>query len=140
MTDIYSKEKRSNIMSKISGKNTKPELIIRRILRNLGIRYRLHKGDIPGKPDIVLKKYNKVIFIHGCFWHGHEGCKRSKRPETNKEFWNRKIDRNIERDKENEKQLYESGWDVIVIWQCQLKDLESLKLYLANWILNGGHE
>ncbi len=93
--DAFSREKRSQIMSRVSGKNTKPELIVRSQLHKLGYRFRLHRKDLPGKPDITLPKHKKVIFVHGCFWHGHTDCRRSKRPTSNEKFWNEKLDKNI---------------------------------------------
>ena len=121
MADIFDKKKRSQIMSRISGKNTKPELIIRKALFAKGYRYRLHRKDLPGNPDIVLQKYKTVIFIHGCFWHGHT-CKAGKLPETNKKFWKDKIGSNIVRDKRNKTKLKKLKWKVIIVWQCQLKN------------------
>ncbi|MEX0981058.1 MAG: DNA mismatch endonuclease Vsr [Bacteroidales bacterium] len=120
MADIYSKKKRSKIMSKISGRETKPEILVRRYLFSKGYRYRKNDHKLPGKPDIVLSKYKSVIFIHGCFWHGHT-CKKASRPTSNVEFWNSKIERNIERDKEVKKKLLKLGWRVITIWDCELK-------------------
>lgn len=120
--DKFDKSKRSWIMSRIKNKRTKPEIKIRSIIFNLGYRFRVNRRDLPGIPDIVFSKMKKVIFIHGCFWHGHENCSRSNRPTTNQEFWNRKIDNNITRDKRNIHLLEEDGWDVLVIWQCQIKD------------------
>lgn len=121
MTDIYSKEKRSNIMSKIGGKDTKPEIIVRKYLFSKGFRYRINDKRYPGKPDIVLPKYRTVVFIHGCFWHGHENCKASKLPETNSDFWKKKISDNVDRDRKNIKELRNSGWNVIVVWLCDVK-------------------
>lgn len=108
-------------MSRIRGKDTKPEKIVRSMLHEMGYRFRLHRRDLPGNPDIVLPKYKKVIFVHGCFWHGHKGCPRSKRPTSNKKFWSEKLRKNIERDKQNQKKLKELGWDYFTIWQCQIK-------------------
>lgn len=108
-------------MSHIRSKNTKPEILVRRFLFAHGFRFRLHRKDLPGKPDIVLPKYKTVIFINGCFWHGHEGCKYASIPETNSDFWQSKISGNIERDKSTYSKLYSLGWRVIEIWQCQLK-------------------
>jgi len=108
-------------MSKISGKDTKPEIIVRKFLFANGFRYRKNVKDLPGKPDIVLPKYKTVIFVHGCFWHGHD-CPAGKLPETNREFWERKINGNIERDKRNQEKLKALGWKVIVIWQCEIKN------------------
>lgn len=108
-------------MSHIKGKDTKPEILVRRFLFAHGFRYRLYRKDLPGKPDIVLSKYRTVIFINGCFWHGHKDCRYATIPETNQEFWYNKISGNIERDKSTYAKLYEIGWKVIEIWQCQLK-------------------
>ena len=121
MTDIYSKNKRSGIMSKISGKETKYEILVRKFLFEKGFRYRKNDKRLPGRPDIVLSKYKTIIFIHGCFWHGHH-CKAGKLPETNKEFWGNKINSNIERDKKNQYKLEKLGWKIIIIWQCKLKN------------------
>ncbi|MBD5148873.1 MAG: DNA mismatch endonuclease Vsr [Oscillibacter sp.] len=121
MADVLSKEQRSKCMSHIRSKDTKPEVLVRRFLFAHGFRFRLHRKDLPGKPDIVLSKYKTVIFINGCFWHGHQDCKYSTIPETNREFWENKIKGNIQRDKETYSQLAELGWNVIEIWQCQLK-------------------
>ncbi len=123
MSDIYPKQKRSEIMSKISGKETKPEILIRKFLFANGFRYRKNVKNLPGKPDIVLPKYKTVIFVNGCFWHGHN-CKAGKLPETRKEFWEGKIKDNVERDKRNKSELEKSGWNVITIWQCELKNNE----------------
>jgi DNA mismatch endonuclease (patch repair protein) len=128
MSDIYSKNKRSEIMSKISGKNTKPEILIRKIAHSLGYRFRLHKKDLPGKPDIVFSKYNKVIFVNGCFWHGHNNCLRSKLPTSNKKFWKDKIGGNKRKDKSDHIKLKKMGWDYLVIWQCQIKKSDCTKL------------
>lgn len=121
MADILSKDQRHKCMSHIKGKNTKPEILVRRFLFAKGFRYRLHCKDLPGKPDVVLPKYKTVIFINGCFWHGHQNCKYASIPETNSEFWQAKILGNIERDKANYSQLQKQGWRIIEIWQCQLK-------------------
>ena len=108
-------------MSHVRGKDTKPEVMVRQFLFAHGFRYRLYRKDLPGKPDIVLPKYRTVIFINGCFWHGHSGCKYATIPEANHDFWLAKISGNIERDKSNYAKLYELGWKVIEIWQCELK-------------------
>jgi len=119
--DIYSKRKRSEIMSKISGTETKPEILVRKYLFSKGFRFRKNDKRLPGRPDIVLPKYKTVIFIHGCFWHGHH-CKAGKLPETNKDFWENKINSNTERDKKNQHKLEKLGWKIIIIWQCKLKN------------------
>lgn len=108
-------------MSHIKSKDTKPEVLVRRFLFAHGFRFRLHQKDLPGKPDIVLPKYKTVIFINGCFWHGHKDCKYSSLPETNRDFWATKISGNVERDKATYAKLIEMGWRVIELWQCQLK-------------------
>ena len=120
MADIFDKKKRSEIMSKISGKNTKPELIIRKALFAEGYRYRLHRKDLPGNPDMVFPSRKKVIFINGCFWHGHN-CKKAALPTTHREFWEKKLNGNKERDKRNLAKLKAMGWKSLVIWQCQIK-------------------
>ncbi|SEP46971.1 T/G mismatch-specific endonuclease [Propionispora vibrioides] len=112
-------------MSRVKVKNTAPEIKLRSILHRHGFRFRLNRSDLPGKPDIVLPKYKTVIFVHGCFWHGHY-CKRGKRPKTNEEFWNKKIDGNIKRDELNIKRLEELGWRVLVVWECEIKDKDLL--------------
>lgn len=120
MADIFDKEKRSEIMSKISRKNTSPELIIRKALFAEGYRYRLHRKDLPGNPDIVFPSKKKVIFINGCFWHRHN-CKRAALPTTNIDFWEKKLSGNKERDNRNLEKLKKMGWESLVIWQCQIK-------------------
>lgn len=122
-------------MSRVKSKNTKPELMIRSILHKEGYRFRVHRKDLPGKPDIVLPRYKTVIFVHGCFWHQHEGCPDSKRPSTNIEFWNSKLNENIARDKKNKIKLRELGWEVFVIWECEIKDIENLKKKLLRRLI-----
>ena len=133
MSDIYSKSKRSDIMSKISGKETKPEILVRKYLFSLGFRFRKNVKDLPGKPDILLPKYKTIIFIHGCFWHGHD-CKRGALPETNQEFWQEKIEKNFERDIHNISELRKNGWSVIIIWQCEIKNKEAKNIRLRKLI------
>ena len=131
--DKVSKEKRSEIMRKVRSKNTAPELKIRSLLHALGYRFRLHRKDLPGRPDIILPKYKTVIFVHGCFWHGHKDCKKSKLPLTKTEQWKRKILTNMERDTRNIADLEKLGWNVIVIWTCELAkpDLAMSKLNIG---------
>lgn len=121
MADIYSNKKRSQIMSKISGKETKSEILVRKFLFAHGLRYRKNDSRYPGTPDIVLPKHNTIIFINGCFWHGHD-CKAGDLPDTRREFWENKISGNIERDIRNKKALEKEGWNVITIWECELKN------------------
>lgn len=121
MADVHEPEIRSYNMSRIRCKDTKPELIVRRFLFHNGFRYRLHVKNLPGKPDIVLPKYRTVIFIHGCFWHGHSNCKYYVLPKTRTEFWKNKIHTNIDNDNRNVKMLKNNDWHVIIIWGCQLR-------------------
>ena len=119
--DIWTKEKRSEVMKKIKGKNTKPEKILRSALFRKGYRFRIHRKDLPGNPDIVFPKYKTAVFVHGCFWHFHEDCREGRIPSTNTEFWNNKLSKNIERDKRNINALEEAGWRVLVIWECEIE-------------------
>jgi len=113
-------------MSRIKGKNTKPEMRVRRLLHALGYRFRLHRKDLPGTPDIVLPRWKAVIFVHGCFWHIHEGCKRAKRPQTHKAFWDRKLQGNKARDAKKIEELEKLGYRCLVIWECETKDIAKL--------------
>lgn len=129
-------EQRSRCMSHIRSKDTKPEMMVRKFLFSKGLRYRVSNRKLPGSPDIVLKKYKTVVFVNGCFWHGHEGCKYYRLPKTNVDFWQAKIDRNTARDAEVDAVLRAKGWRVIRIWECELKTLASRentleKTYLA---------
>ena len=120
-------EQRSRNMSAIKSKNTKPEIKVRKVLHSMGYRFRLHRKDLPGSPDIVLPKYKTVIFVHGCFWHRHENCKYATTPKTRKEFWEKKFRENINRDNLNQANLSLKGWKIIIIWECQLKgDIKKL--------------
>ena len=120
--DRLTEEKRSWNMSRIKNRDTQPELKVRSILHRMGLRFRLHRKDLPGKPDIVLPKFKKVIFVHGCFWHKHQGCKRSSNPNSNKAYWIAKLDRNVQRDAENKNALLGLGWNPALIWECETKD------------------
>lgn len=124
MADVHSAATRSYNMSRIRSVDTKPEMTIRKMLFSHGFRYRLHRKDLPGKPDIVLPKYKTVIFVHGCFWHGHEGCRYFVVPKTRTEWWLNKINRNKQLDEINTAKLQEMGWKVIQIYECQLKKVE----------------
>ena len=121
MTDVHSPSVRSYNMSRIKGRNTKPEMLVRKYLFSKGFRYRLHVKSLPGKPDIVLPKFKTVIFIHGCFWHGHQGCRYFVIPKTRTEWWIDKINGNIKNDKINREKLAIEGWRMIVLWECMLK-------------------
>lgn len=119
--DIWDKKKRSEVMSKIRSKDTKPELALRKALFAKGFRYRVNDKRLQGKPDIVLPKYKTVIFVHGCFWHRHEDCKYAYIPKTNIKFWNNKITSNIQRDKANAEKLTALGWNVLTVWECEIR-------------------
>ncbi len=119
--DVHSQKQRSFNMSRIKGKNTKPELAVRSFLHRRGFRFRLHQKNLPGKPDIVLAKYKTVIFVNGCFWHQHEGCPNAMVPETHRQWWLEKFKKNKERDKYTIQKLESLGWQVLVIWECQVK-------------------
>lgn len=120
MPDIFAPEKRHEIMQNVKTKNTAPEIKLRSLLHKNGFRFRVNRKDLPGKPDIVLPKYRAVIFVHGCFWHGHD-CPRGQRPQTNADFWNQKIDRNVIRDKSDVSLLESLGWRVLIVWECEIK-------------------
>ena len=121
MADIKTKESRSYNMSRIAGKDTKPEELVRKYLFSKGFRYRKNVRKLPGTPDLVLPKYRTVIFVNGCFWHGHEGCKYFVWPKSNAEFWRQKIETNISRDQRKEAQLRDMGWNVMIVWECELR-------------------
>jgi DNA mismatch endonuclease (patch repair protein) len=134
--DIFPPEKRSEIMGKVKPRGSRQEIFIRKLVHSMGYRYRLHKKELPGNPDLVFKKYKKVIFVHGCFWHGHEGCKRSALPTSNADFWEKKLTGNVERDRSNYKRLTLLGWNYMVIWQCEIKvsQKEKLKENISNFL------
>jgi len=120
VADRISPEHRSWNMSQIKNRDTKPEIKVRSLLHRMGYRFRLHRKDLPGKPDIVLPKYKTVIFVHGCFWHRHKGCKYTYTPKSRTEFWKNKFDKNIARDKQVRKELKSLGWNVITVWECEI--------------------
>jgi len=119
--DIWPEKKRSEVMSKIRGKNTRPEMILRSALFKQGFRFRVHRKDLPGKPDIVLSKYHSIIFVHGCFWHYHKKCNEGRIPSSNSGFWKEKLERNIKKDAYNIKILKQKNWKVFVIWECEIE-------------------
>ena len=123
MADVLTKEQRHKCMSNIKGKDTKPEIIVRKFLFSKGLRFRIHRKDLSGNPDLVLPKYKTVIFINGCFWHGHDNCKYFRLPKSNIEFWKTKINRNKERDILNIAKLTEQGWRVLRVWECEIRNL-----------------
>ncbi|WP_338736198.1 very short patch repair endonuclease [Asticcacaulis sp. DW145] len=132
--DTLTIERRSWLMSRVTGKNTKPELVVRRLLHALGYRFRLHAKDLPGRPDIVFRKRHKAIFIHGCFWHGHGGCRKAKVPATRSEFWIHKIETNKSRDTRKEDELRALGYDIMTIWECDLKDLATVSTRIISFL------
>jgi DNA mismatch endonuclease (patch repair protein) len=127
--DIFTQAKRSEIMGRIRGKNTKPEMLVRKKLHAAGFRFRLHRKDLPGRPDITLPRHKTVIFVHGCFWHGHEGCKANRIPKTNEAFWREKIDRNRQRDARNKAELIALGWTVVEVWECEVRTMDFAVLF-----------
>ena len=135
MADVHSPKVRSYNMSQIRGKDTKPEELVRKYLFSQGFRYRKNDSRLPGKPDIVLPKYRTVIFINGCFWHKHEGCRFFVWPKNNADFWRKKILSNVERDQRNYTELQQMGWNIIVVWECELK--KELLLKTFNKIVQG---
>jgi len=134
MADHLSKEQRSRNMSRIRSKDSAAEKAVRSILHRLGCRFRLHRRDLPGTPDIVLPKYRTALFVHGCFWHRHQGCKRSFVPSTRTEYWSRKFQANVERDRRNRADLMDMGWQVVVLWECETKDTTALTAHIKSLI------
>ena len=135
MADVHEPEVRSYNMSRIKAKDTKPEMLVRKFLHARGFRYKLHDKTLPGKPDIVLPKFNTIVFVHGCFWHGHEGCNYFVVPRTRTQWWLDKISTNRRKDKENETKLKISGWNVLTVFECELKSGNQQKT-LMNLIKN----
>ena len=129
--DLLTRKRRSWNMSRISGRNTQPELVVRSVLHRLGYRFRLHGEGLPGRPDIVLPRHRAIVFVHGCFWHHHSGCRFAYRPKTNVAFWSDKFKQNVERDSRNRRELRRLGWHVIVVWECQTADRTALARRLA---------
>lgn len=134
MADTFSKTERSAIMRAVKSGDTKPEMLVRRLVHALGYRYRLHRADLPGKPDLAFSSRRKVIFVHGCFWHGHDCPRGARMPKSNTDYWRRKITRNQERDQLNLAALSRQGWDVLIVWECQTKDLETLERCLSDFL------
>jgi len=137
-TDVYGPEKRSAVMRLVKGRDTTPEMKVRRALTRLGARYRLHRKDLPGNPDIVMPGRRLVIFVHGCFWHGHDCARGSRVPKQNRDYWVAKVGRNVARDARNAEALAAAGWRVETIWECDLKDAAALKARLMNLLPPSG--
>ena len=135
MADVFSEAQRRRIMAAVRQRDTKPELIVRSLVHRMGFRFRLHVRQLPGTPDIVLPRHHKIIFVNGCFWHGHRRCKRAGRPTTNVQFWNQKLDRNRDRDQSHLRQLRRLGWSVLVCWECETRDVERLSRKLEEFLL-----
>lgn len=131
MVDTFTPEERSEIMRKVRSKNTTPELVVRSVLHRLGFRFRLHRKDLPGNPDIVLPRHNTIVFVHGCFWHRHKGCKAASMPATKAEYWEEKFRRTVKRDNVNIRSLRKSGWKVVVVWECQTRLIPFLEALLV---------
>lgn len=135
MVDVVDKATRSRMMSGIRGKNTNPEIKVRKALHAQGFRYRLHVADLPGRPDIVLPRYRAVVLVHGCFWHRHEGCRYATTPATRADFWSEKFRRNVERDEQAERALRDLGWRVATLWECDIKQFDAEALArLTGWL------
>lgn len=135
--DSVSKERRSEIMSHVRGRDTAPELRLRRLVHGMGYRYRLHVVGLPGRPDMVLARHRAVIFMHGCFWHRHEGCALARMPKSRLEFWQPKLDANRERDARNVRELRRLGWRVLVVWECELGDEARLRRRVGAFLARG---
>ena len=137
MTDVYGPEKRSAVMRRVKGRGTGPELQVRQLIWSLGGRYRLNRADLPGKPDIVLAGRRLAIFVHGCFWHGHDCARGGRVPKANRDYWTAKIARNRARDVAARAALEAAGWRVEAVWECELKDREALAARAAGWLAGG---
>jgi DNA mismatch endonuclease (patch repair protein) len=135
--DTLTPEERSKLMGRIRGKNTKPELLVRSLLHRAGYRFSLHRKNLPGKPDIVLRKYKTVVFVHGCFWHRHTGCKVASTPKSNTEFWQAKFDRNVSNDRNHRRALKNLGWHVLTVWECELRHPEKVLAKLRGKLPKG---
>jgi len=132
--DVFETDKRSEIMRRIKSGDTKPEMAVRRMVHALGFRFRLHRKDLPGTPDIVLPRHKKAILVHGCFWHGHNCPAGRKTPKSNLAYWDRKLTRNRLRDAENLAKLKAMGWDVLILWECEIRRTENMKLQLEEFL------
>ena len=139
MADTVSPQTRSRIMARVKSKGMKPEMKVRRLLHGLGYRYRLHRADLPGRPDLVFPARRKVVFVNGCFWHRHDGCPRVRIPATNRDYWIAKLERNHVRDARNVVLLQEQGWESLTVWECELKDLTAAAECLVTFLGNPGY-
>lgn len=132
--DPFAGTRRSEIMRRVKAKNTTPEMIVRRLIHGMGFRYRLHKADLPGKPDLVFTSRKKVIFVHGCFWHRHDCSRGQRTPTKNRDYWEAKLARNAERDREHQQTLKDAGWQVLTVWECDIRDLPELGARLTAFL------
>lgn len=137
--DIVSPEKRSRMMAGIKGKNTKPELAVRKLVHGMGFRYRLHRKDLPGSPDLVFPRLKKVIFVHGCFWHRHPGCRFAYTPKSNAQFWLNKLEGNTRRDAQAVTALETLGWQILIVWECEVFDLPALTWKVSSFLTVDRH-
>lgn len=138
MADIFDPQKRSAIMAAIRGHNTKPEILVRSMVHRIGYRFRIHKHKLPGRPDIILPRHRKIIQVHGCFWHAHTDCKISRTPKSNEQYWTPKLKRTVERDKRNLQALNDLGWDVLTVWECEIKDTDQLAERILRFLSPAG--
>ena len=132
--DTVSPQRRSEIMGRVRSKDTGPELVVRRLVHGMGYRYRLHSATLPGRPDLVFAGRRKVVFVHGCFWHQHRGCKRARMPSSNRAYWVGKIERNTSRDREVVRALRRAGWRVLTVWECELSNMNRLAKRLGGFL------
>lgn len=132
--DTLTQEERSEIMGRVHGKDTRPEMLVRRLVHSLGYRFRLHRKDLPGRPDMAFPGRKKVIFVHGCFWHRHEGCALARMPKSRVSFWESKLEGNKARDQRNVLLLRDAGWDVLTLWECQLRDIAALQATIVTFL------
>ena len=134
MTDIVGSRRRSEMMAGIRGRDTAPERAVRRVAHRMGLRFRLHRKDLPGRPDLVFPRHRLAVFVHGCFWHRHEGCRYAYTPKSRVAFWTRKFAGNVARDRRNEDALRDLGWRVLIVWECEARDSEAVGMRLARCV------
>ena len=134
MTDIVGSRRRSEMMAGIRGRDTAPERAVRRVAHRMGLRFRLHRKDLPGRPDLVFPRHRLAVFVHGCFWHRHEGCRYAYTPKSRVAFWTRKFAGNVARDRRNEDALRDLGWRVLIVWECEARDAEAVGMRLARCV------
>jgi len=134
MVDRLTPKERSELMSRIRGTDTKPEMFVRRLVHGMGYRYRLHRRDLPGTPDLVFPSRRKVVFVHGCFWHRHHGCRFAYEPKTRRKFWMAKFEQNVKRDQAAKAALQKRGWDVMIVWECEIRNIEDTRSHLRQFL------